>query len=135
MEKIFNPIKGIKQVPFETPLVKFVDHIIDERIRLGRPTKITNDNHWSLILFIVNGWYALYPEYASEFIEHMKRVRRTANALGVAREGEAILQHQIEVPQSLFSMIKVAFPEQKWDKKFVLKFARKLPAFKGSDIL
>jgi len=127
--KKFNPNEGIVYVPFERELVKFVDAIIEQRIKLGRPTQITKNSHWQLVELILRGWCALYPEYANRFFDHMKRVRNNAKRLGVAREGEAMIQHQVEVPQSLYQMIMTAFPNQKWDKKFVLKFARRFSGF------
>jgi hypothetical protein len=125
----------LNYVPYERDLVKFVDYIIDKRIALGRPTTITNEAHWDLIIFILRGWYALFPEYAGQFFKHMKEVRLRAKHLGVSREGEAMLQHLVEVPQSLYQMIDIAFPDQKWDKKFILKFAKRIPALAGADKL
>lgn len=134
INKDLNPF-GIDYVPFETILVRFVDHILEERIKMGRPTHVTNDNHWGLIEFIIEGWSELYPEYSHDFIVHMKRVRLHANHLGVSREGEAIIQHQLEIPQKLFQLIMVAFPDQKWDREFNLQFAKHFPSLKGADKL
>jgi hypothetical protein len=127
---------NLQRVPFETTLVKFVDHIIDTRIALGRPTHITNEKHWELLMFIMNGYHALYPEYANAFLNHMKWVRANAKQYAVSKEkGGAQIQHLIEVPEPLMNMISRAFPEQKWDKKFILKFAQRLPALKGANTL
>jgi len=129
-EKKFNPQEGIEYVPFERDLVKFVDTIIDKRIKLGRPTTITRDGDWELVEFILRGWSALYPEYSTSFFEHMKKYRSNAKRLGVAKEkGGAEIQQQLEIPQSLYQMIATAFPDQKWDKRFVLKFARRFSGF------
>lgn len=134
-QNITRVFDGIEYVPYETPIVKFVDYIIDKRIEMGRPTSITNERHWDLVSVIIKGWGDLYPEYANPFSDHMKTVRRHATRLGVSREGEAILQHQLEIPQSLYLLIKKAFPDQKWDKKFVSKFAQRFSGFMGADKL
>ncbi len=129
----FNPFSGIKMIPFETPLVQFVDSILNRRIELGRPTTITNEEHWKLVEFIINGWRALYPDLANDFFKHMADVRNKANSLGISREGEAMIQHQLEVPQSLYALIQTVFPQQKWGKKFILKFAQRFKGFMGAD--
>lgn len=121
-------------VPYEWPIVRFVDYIIDKRIELGRPTMITNENHWNLLELIIKGWSDLYPKHSHDFFQHMRTIRSHANHLGVAREkGGATLQHQVEIPEKLYSLIRIAFPNQKWDKNFILKFARRMPAFMGAD--
>lgn len=122
-------------VPYESELVAFCDHIINKRIALGRPTEITNESHWQLVEFIIKGWSALYPEYTSQFFNHMKSVRASSSNLGVSREGEAMLQHQLEIPKSLFKLIEITFPKQKWSKVFNLKFAQRFSGFMGADKL
>ncbi len=124
---------GIQYMPYETPLVQFVDKIIDERIKIGRPVEIKRDADWNLVEFILRGFDALYPEYSNQFFKHMADIRAKANHLGVSREGEAMIQHQIEIPQALYSMIMTAFPKQKWSTQFNVKFARHFTNFKGAD--
>lgn len=122
-------------VPYEGTLVMFVDHIIDTRIKLGRPTTISTPKCWELLDFIIRGWDALYPEYSRPFFEHMKEVHRRANHLAVSREGEAMIQHQLEIPQRLNEIIMIAFPQHKWSKKFNLEFAKRYNIFAGADRL
>lgn len=138
--KMVNPPKivdkfGIEQVPFEMPLVKFVDHIIDERIALGRPDEITSEKAWNLVEFIVRGWKAIYPEYADAFFKNMANIRAHAPRNGIVKEGEARLQHQLEIPQSLWALLSKAFPNQKWDRKFIISFAKRFKGFTGAETI
>lgn len=126
---------SVEYVPFEQPLVKFVDHIINTRIKLGRPLEITNEKHWDLVKFIFTGWNSLYPDHSNAFLQHMKNWRRESRHLGVSREGEAMIQHRLEIPQTLYSLIMTAFPNQKWTSKFTLRFAKELPILSGSEKL
>lgn len=124
---------GVKMVPFDGPIVEFVDSLILLNKKNGTPNTVTTENDWKTLEYIMQGFETLYPVKAYEFYEHMKKWRELSTAMGVSREGEAIIQHQLEVPEKVMSMIRIVFPNLKWDKKFVAKFSRRFTAFKGSD--
>ena len=132
IKKKTNPFSGITQVPYETPLVLFVDKLIEVANKNGSKNYIQTSYDWQTLDFIYRGWCILYPEYARPFEKHMQSVHLHGNKLGISREGEAIIQHQLEIPVSLFQMIKTIFPKQTWDKQFVAKFAKHFPQMRGA---
>lgn len=126
---------GIDDVPYEKPLVDFVDALVALAKAKDAHRTIERDTDWEVLDFIMKGWLILYPVTAKEFLDHMKEWRRQSKRLGVSREGEAMLQHKFNVPRPVYDMIKAIYPDQIWDKKFVLKFANRYFALRGSDKL
>lgn len=124
---------GIKFVPYEAPLVMATDKLLEYAKKNGSAECVTSEKDWETLEMIIRLWHTCYPEYAAQFFESMNLVRSHSNETGVAREGEAMIQRQLEIPEKLISMIRVIFPVQKWDKKFVYKFAKRFSGFAAAD--
>jgi hypothetical protein len=124
----------IDYTPFERQIVEFVDATIALNTSHGRPTSITKERDWDVIGFIYKGFSVLYPKDAREFEKYMKEVHHISNPHGIKKEGNAMIQHVLEVPEKLYKMINAIFPAQKWnDKKFVRSFAKHYPQLRGYD--
>lgn len=120
--------------PYERPVVEYVDKLLELRSKRGSNLSVQTEGDWAIMDFIYKGWRTLFSEYADGFESQMRTWRAmTLNKMGVAKEGGAMLQHQLEVPEKLYAMIKIVYPMQKWDKKFIKKFSDRFPQFKGAD--
>jgi hypothetical protein len=132
MEKKFNPKAGIKMIPYEREIVAFIDKLLEVANRNGSKGALQTSLDWNTLDFLYKGWKVLYPEDASTFENHMKQTH-TLNYRrdGIAKEKNAMIQHILEIPSPLYQMIKVIFPDQKWDKRFVRDFAKHFPGMRG----
>lgn len=126
---------GIEWTPFEKELVFFIDNLLEMHKKRGSPTQVSSESDWDTLSYIIKGFTVLYPQLAKDFFDNMTRWRQLSASHGVSREGEARVQHQLEVPEKIHGMIKIVYPDQKWDKKFVAKFARRFSSFMGTDKL
>lgn len=122
----------VKDVPYERPIVQFVDALVEYAQHNGSFKTVRTEKDWDTLIYIMKGFFALFPKTAEEFkkqIEDMRARQLRAHAIAKDDRGNSI-QHQLKIPKPLYQMIKIIFPEQKWDKKFVLKFAQRFPQFK-----
>lgn len=116
---------GIDSVPYERQVVQFVDTLLD----VAKKKSL-----WEGIRFLYEGWCVLYPQSSQAFEENMKTWRDMATGRhGIAKEGDGMIQHQLEVPRPLYDMIKIVYPDVVWDKKFVRAFAQRFGQFKGTN--
>lgn len=127
---------GIKNIPYDRPIVDFVDALVAIAKKNGSKDQVETSYDWNTLDFMYKGWKILYPKTSKEFEDHMREWRRYSNHLGISKEkGGAMLQHKFNLPMPLYQMIDAIFPKQKWDKKFVDEFARRFAMFAGSDNL
>ena len=125
----------IKFVPYEGYLVEAVDSIVNLAKRNGCGKTIIREKDWEVLEQIIKMWQIIYPQESDFFYKSMKKWWEHTKRLGVSKEkGGAMIQHKLEVPQKLYQMIEAIFPNQKWDKKFVNKFAKRFKIFAGNKI-
>ena len=123
----FDPYEGINYIPYERPVVDFIDKLLDVAKTNGSKDDIKTSYDWKTLEFLYKGWSILYPVSARDFEKHMKRVRTDTRNNGVVHEGSAMLQSLVEIPQPLYRMIRIIFPKQKWDRKFIDRFVTYFP--------
>lgn len=123
---------GIKNIPYETPIAQFVDTLVEVAKKNGSKDYVQTSQDWETIQYIYKGWTILYPKTSNDFLKAMKEWR-LRNGRGFSKEGNAMIQHRLEVPSPLFAMVKTIFPKQTWDRKFVAKFISELPAFRATE--
>lgn len=127
---------GIEWTPFEKELVFFIDNLLELHKRRGSPPQVSSETDWQTLEYILKGFETLYPQLSYDFYNNMREWRRLSSAHGISREkGGALIQHKLEVPEKVYNMIKIVFPQQKWDKKFSEKFARRFSSLTGTDAL
>lgn len=119
-------------VPFPRKVVQAVDYLIEFAKGNGSNTKrVETERDWETMAVIFTVWAKLYPKHYKVFLRSQERLKENAkNKFAWVGSGDFDFQHALEVPQKLFQMIKIIFPDQKWDKDFVSKFSRKMPVFK-----
>lgn len=121
---------NLTQIPYERPIVGFIDALIEMANQNSSKDSIKWDKDWQTMEFLFKGFEALYPKTASDFYEHMANIRR--HSKGVARVKDALIENKMEIPMPLFNMIKIIWKDQKFDKKFVEEFARRFPSLKST---
>lgn len=122
----------IRQEFFQRHVVDATDAIVIAAKKNGSKDKVQTSKDWETMAVIVNVWSILHPKDYSRFVESQKKIKanlinRNASAKG---KGGAIIQHKMEMTPQLMQMIKVIFPLQEWDSKFIAQFTRKMPLFK-----
>jgi hypothetical protein len=121
---------GYLKVP--THKLNKVDAIME--LRKGRPTFVDGDKDWDVIIKLFELWVDEYPEDYETFKDSIALIRSELNnSNAIAKEGGAMMQHQLEVPEMFHMMVKIVYPDQVWDRKFVKGLALKLPILKVAD--
>jgi hypothetical protein len=130
MEKKFDPNEGITYHPYPRAIVEWVDKMIDYKKETHCPDHVDGEASWKLLEYLFEGWKVLYPQEAVEFEQSMDFIRRHTVNHGISKDkGEAIIQHQLEVPAGFFKMFRILFPFQNWDKKFVSQLVKRFKQF------
>ena len=130
----FDPNEGIEQVPYPRHLVEAIDKIIEMKRDLGVPDHVEGDNAWKVFDFIYEVWKTLYPDNYLEFVQTQQETwANLKNDYAASdREGEAQIRKVVEIPEKLFQMVMTTFPNQKWDKPFLTKLAKRIPLLRAS---
>lgn len=123
---------GIKMIPYEKPIVDFVEALLDVAHRNNSRDYIQHAGDWKTMEFMYKGWAILYPKSAAEFDREMKSLRSLQKGRhAIARDkGGAIMQHKLKVPRPFYQMMTTIWRNQVFDEKFVNQFARYFPSFK-----
>lgn len=128
LETMNDPDMDYKLYP--KPAVDIVDGLV--RLTRGRGgDTVTTEYDWKLVEDLVNFWVQQYPKEAKEFFTSVSGIRE-------AREGNKgystskEMQYIASFPSDmrLIKIIRIYFPYQQFDKKFMTKFIRRFPKFK-----
>ena len=123
-----KPLPGEELVPYEKPLVDAVEHLVRLARRAGATGKVETEKHWEVIEAIFGVWANLYPQEYKDFRQFQVRQKLAQRNKSIAREGEAMVQHQLEIPRKFHDLLNVIFPDQKiTDKKFISKLMQRMP--------
>lgn len=101
----------------------------------GRPTFVDGEKDWEVIWELFTLWYEEYPEQFDDFQRSIAELRRSLkdNNGFFKEKGSDLWQIQLETPQTLHTMIKAIYPDQKWDKAFTRELAKRVPILKVAD--
>ena len=118
--------------PFRKEIVDAVDAIVLAAKKNGSYSKrVETQADWKTMTTIVRVYATIFESDYRDFIKNLKKTKESLKTEHAHdKEGEAIVQHQLSVPQMLYILIKVIFPDQKWDKDFVARFSRRYDQFK-----
>lgn len=131
INNIKDPNLNIKMEPFPRPMVEFVDNLMDYARKYSSMSDVTTQGDWDTLAFIYKGWKILYPQDAWNFEHDMMKVRKDTVKKGIVKEGEAMMQHLMNIPGPLYHMIKTIFPNQKWNRKFINKLLFVFPQMRA----
>lgn len=106
-----------------------IDKIVEESSHSQEKYPVS-DRDWNLVVTIYELWKNFFPTHYQEFLESAK-IFKNEHVLnkGIVREGQTILQHKLEIPEMLYTMIKKVFPEFRFTEKNAKKFVSLLPEF------
>jgi len=129
---ISDPILGeIKMEAFPRHAVEAIDSLIELAKKNKSKDTVKTEKDWQTIEFIYKVFSVIFPLSDLALKKSIKEFRASENPHGIGRgAGEALIQHQLEIPQPLYTMINTIFANQKWDKKFVKGIAKVLPQLK-----
>lgn len=122
----------IYYLPFPKPLVDFVDALIAVAKKNESRDRVQHDRDWMTLAYIIRGWEILYPQEKASLDHLIAQLRLTEKSHGINREGEAMIQHQAEIPEHLHALIQAIFPHQKMDTQFIRAFVKHFPQFRPS---
>jgi len=125
-EKQTNPDARIVMRSYQKRVVSTIDHIVE--LSHGDRDVVSTENDWGIVEELLKFFANQWPHEFNEFKASIPDIRSTRNDGGYSKSKE--IKYVMAVPPRLERMIRVIFPMQQWDKKFVNKFVKRLPMFK-----
>lgn len=107
--------------------------IVDKLVELSKNsgTTIESENDWQIIEKLFEFFKSEFPEDYSEYLVSIANLRSQHNyGNAIVKQGEAMVQHQLEIPEKFAELIWAIFPDQKFDRDFVRGLAKTLPILK-----
>lgn len=122
-EKDVNPKKRLFIRQFKKNDVVAVDKLND--LIGGKRENVKTDEDWRLVEIIMQFFMQRWPEEFWEFYRTIPKIRHTRNAKGYSKTKE--VKYVGAMPVRFQRLLKVAFPYQQFDKKFVNKLVKRIP--------
>jgi hypothetical protein len=107
--------------------------IIDALVELSKnsSTSIQTNKDWEIVEKLFEFFKTEFPEDYQHFLIGIAQIKRDHNyGKAFIKEGESMVQHQMEIPEKFAELIYAIFPDQKFDRDFVRGLARTLPILK-----
>lgn len=107
--------------------------IIDRLVELSKNsgTTIESDADWEIVAKLFEFFKSEFPEDYQHFLIGIAQMRSNYNyGKAFIKQGEGMVQHQMEIPEKFAELIYAIFPDQKFDRDFVRGLARTLPILK-----
>lgn len=131
-EKVKNPEAKFALRAFREGDVKFVDNLIKLHKDLACNDTVKMDKDWQLIKDAFGYFAKRWPEEFVEFKQSINLIRQTRNNKAKSMSGE--IMYVGALPLRFERIIKIMFPAQQVDKKFIWKLVQKMPVFKVTGI-
>lgn len=107
--------------------------IVDKLVELAKNsgTTIESEHDWEIVTNLFEFFKVEFPEDYAEYLKSIYMLRQQHNfGNAIVKEGEAMMQHQLEIPEKFAELIWAIFPDQKFDRDFVRGLAKTLPILK-----
>lgn len=136
-----NKEPEITAIPFERPIVQAVDALVLFAKHKASPNKIIESNSdWEVVSYIYKMYETFFPKSAKLFQDTMKQTRnrqtiKGGKRLSISKEGDASVQHQMNLPFEFHSMIKAIYPNQKLTKDFTRELFKRMPQLRVAEKL
>lgn len=117
-----EPITSVDYIPVRKDDLKAVDYLV--KIGSGRET-VETEKDWMVMAKIFEFWTRRWPDEWQEFgdaIEDIRATRLNKEGMSASRDTKYVGA----LPLRLMKMIKIIFPYQQFDKKFVNKLVEKI---------
>lgn len=95
----------------------------------GKRLKVETDKDWKVIEGLINIYFSRFSYEANDFIDSVKKIKASKSDVKGYSKNREIL-HIASLPIRLQKMIKVCFPQQQFDKKFIYGMIKRIPGFK-----
>ena len=126
-EKMVNPDKRIVLRSYKRSVAEGVDRLVE----LGRGRQsISTDSDWRVLEEVIRFFISEWPDEWSDFEKTIPTIRSTRNDGGLSKTKE--IKYVGALPPRLERLIKVIFPNQSWDKKFLYSLVKRFKIFKVS---
>lgn len=112
--------------------------IIDKLVELSKNsgTSIQTDQDWEIVTRLFEFFKVEFPEDHYYFLQGIAQLRRNHNyGKAFIKQGDSVIQHQLEIPEKFAELIYAIFPDQKFDRNFVKGLASALPILKVASSL
>jgi|SRR6185312_209206 len=132
---------NIYYVPYERPLVEAVDKLIDvARVKCSPNKRVESDGDWEVLDLLFKLYQTFYSQECQQFLDDMAKTRNHqivswGKRTAITKEGDAMMQQQLQIPGKFNDMLKAFFPLQPLTKPFVRKLWQKMPQFRVGDTL
>ena len=125
-EKQQNPNAPIVWRQFERSVVDDVDRIVE--LAHGNRDEITLESDWEVFEELLKFYSKRWPQEFKEFCQSVKEIRRTRSYKGYSKSKE--MMYVGSIPERFMRIVKVVFPKQQFDKKFIWKMVKRYKIFK-----
>lgn len=118
------------------PQAMLIDKVVD-KLKNNNSGLVESEDDWEAVVMLFDLFRIEHPEHFAHFVETMKQYRyATSSTNAIIKDGEGdMVQHMLEVPEKFHQYMHYMFPNQKWEKKFIMKLTRVLPVLKVTDNL
>lgn len=118
------------------PQAMLIDRVV-EKLKHNTSGTVESENDWEAVVMLFDLFRMEHPGHYAHFVETMKQYRfATMSTNAIIKDGEGdMVQHMLEVPERFHQYMHSMFPNQKWDKKFIMKLTRELPILKVAENL
>lgn len=110
--------------------VLYIDALIEKAKRLQINDFIQTENDWEIVQDLFKLFIKEYPEDYENFKRSVERIKSSMlREDGIVKDKDAMMQHQLEIPEKFFLMLEAMFPLQSkhLDEGFVRELARRIP--------
>jgi hypothetical protein len=104
--------------------------IVDKLVELSKNsgTTIETEKDWEIVSKLFDFFKTEFPEAYSEYLVSIAQLRSQHNyGNAIVKQGDGMIQHQLEIPEKFAELIYAIFPDQKFDRDFVRGLSKTLP--------
>ena len=124
---------------------KWLNNLADAVVKIGKGrggpnALIENDSDWQVVAGLVDLFANTFPQTWKDFVianklvaSHQSQKHGLISDVTTKKGGEASIRQLGQWPFEFEIMIKTIWPSQRFDKKFIREFMRRLPVFKTAE--
>lgn len=125
-QKSVDPDSRIVVRSYRRNVVEAIDAIVE--LAHGERDVVKSQSDWTVFEELLRFFASEWPNEFQQFKESIDLIRSTRNSGGYSQSKE--IKYVGAFPPRFERMIRVIFPAQQFDKKFVNTIVRKFPLFK-----